>query len=75
MLSAHEPVIKGDNWNCRDWVMEAIELMSAKGWIATPIASQERLVPTLRVVNKASLKALAKKKYPVVWNLDQNVRM
>lgn len=62
-----------DGWNCRNWVMEAIELMAAKGWIHAGITSQERLLPTLRVVHKATLAALNSNKPPVVYELDHNV--
>lgn len=70
LLSNHPPIVAYDGWNCRSWVMEGIELLSAKGWISTEINSQERLMPTLRVVHEASLAALRNNEPPVVFELD-----
>lgn len=70
MLSSHEPKVTDDRWNCRSWVMEVIELMTAKGWITTTIRSQNRLMPTLRAANVGSLEALAAGKPPVIYELD-----
>lgn len=53
--------------------MEAIELLAAKGWLSTEIESQERLLPTLRAVNAASLELMSKDLPPVIYMLDEGV--
>ncbi|KAK7682218.1 hypothetical protein QCA50_014805 [Cerrena zonata] len=57
ILSNHLPVVKFAGWNCRDWVMEAIGLMKAKGWIPHEITEQAILLPALRAASAASHEA------------------
>ncbi|KAH9855449.1 hypothetical protein C2E23DRAFT_724361 [Lenzites betulinus] len=46
----HPPVDTGkpDGWNCRDWVMECIEIMKEGGWAYDGINQQGDLFPTLK---------------------------
>ncbi|KAK7681483.1 hypothetical protein QCA50_015575 [Cerrena zonata] len=54
ILSNHLPVVKFAGWNCRDWVMEAIGLLRAKGWIPHEITEQATLLPALREASAIS---------------------
>ncbi|KAK7682216.1 hypothetical protein QCA50_014803 [Cerrena zonata] len=54
ILSAHLPIVKFEGWNCRDWVIEAIQLLRVKGWIPTDIKEQASLLPSLRAASTAS---------------------
>ena len=49
--------MKSEGWNCRDWVIEAIQLLRAKGWIPIDIPDQATLLPSLRAASSASAAA------------------
>ncbi|THH18338.1 hypothetical protein EW146_g2647 [Bondarzewia mesenterica] len=54
LVAAHPPVVRSEGWNCRDWVMEVIQLLSGEGWIDSKIPDQATLLPSLRVASKAT---------------------
>lgn len=35
-------------WNCRDWVMECVEIMREGGWVFDDIHQQADLLPAMR---------------------------
>ncbi|EIW61309.1 uncharacterized protein TRAVEDRAFT_95718, partial [Trametes versicolor FP-101664 SS1] len=42
------PVPKSKDWNCRDWVMECIEIMQENGWADHRLRRQEDLFPAMK---------------------------
>ncbi|KAL4244584.1 hypothetical protein ABKN59_010893 [Abortiporus biennis] len=66
VISKNQPVVKGEGWNCRSWVMEVIAELVEKGWVDSSIRSQGSLIPSMR---QASVQTVAAQK-PVVVNLS-----
>lgn len=54
VVHSNPPTDRSAEWNCRDWVMEVIELFILKGWVGASIHSQSALLPSLRRASVAT---------------------
>ncbi|EED82804.1 predicted protein [Postia placenta Mad-698-R] len=54
VASGNGPVPKFPEWNCRDWVIEVIQLFAEQGWISTSIPDQATLLPSMRIASVAT---------------------
>jgi hypothetical protein len=61
VIRGHPATPKFDGWNCRDWIVETIELLSTKGWISAAFGSkhvpgdaQSRYLVHLRVASAST---------------------
>ncbi|OSX62462.1 hypothetical protein POSPLADRAFT_1074526 [Postia placenta MAD-698-R-SB12] len=54
VVHSNPPTDRSAEWNCRDWVMEVIELFILKGWVGASIHSQSVLLPSLRRASLAT---------------------
>ncbi|KAF9808677.1 hypothetical protein IEO21_07789 [Rhodonia placenta] len=59
VVSNNSPKAKSAEWNCRDWVMEIIQLFAEKGWVRASIPDQATLLPSLRLASVATMAAYA----------------
>ena len=68
-ITSHLPVDtdKPEGWNCRDWVMECIEIMKEGGWAYDDIKSQGDLFPALKQASVLT----EKQGRPAVVNLGE----
>lgn len=62
LIKTNTPSPKFEGWNCRDWIMETIELLKARGWVTAPVTSQSSLIPSLKRASVETLRLREKKK-------------
>jgi hypothetical protein len=63
LIQSHPTTPKFDGWNCRDWILEVIELLGAKGWISEDFTSEGNTQTRyLRSLRQASANTVAKSK-------------
>ncbi|OSX62452.1 hypothetical protein POSPLADRAFT_1057065 [Postia placenta MAD-698-R-SB12] len=72
VVYTNPPTNRPAEWNCRDWVMEVIQLFSEKGWLYANIPAQSTLLPSLRRASVATTSAYAESRtaLPVIVELE-----
>ncbi|TCD67933.1 hypothetical protein EIP91_011797 [Steccherinum ochraceum] len=48
------PVSRYQGWNCRDWVMELIQVMTEKGWVPYIIPDQATIIAKMKEASVAT---------------------
>lgn len=59
VVHTNPPTNRPAEWNCRDWVMEVIQLFAQKEWLYASIPAQSTLLPSLRRASVATMSAYA----------------
>jgi len=60
LIKAHSTIPQFEGWNCRNWIVEVVELLKAEGWINesfVPVGEdpQARFLDDLRKVSKSTV--------------------
>ncbi|KAG6855870.1 hypothetical protein H0H87_009824 [Tephrocybe sp. NHM501043] len=62
IVSSNVPVPKFQGWNCRDWIMEVVEMLKKDRWIEHYILDQSTLFPIMHLAGIKTHKRRAKGK-------------
>ncbi|KAG6914723.1 hypothetical protein DXG01_015753 [Tephrocybe rancida] len=60
LISSNHPTAKFAGWNCRDWVIEVIDMLHNRGWVGHQISEQANLFPAMHGAGTKTLERHAK---------------